>query len=79
MESHMKEGSFFIASSLPFWFDRPKEGDIILFDDNGKKIVKKIVKIENEKFHVSGENKRDSLKFDPIDRGQITGKVIFVF
>ena len=76
MEPKFKDGSFLIASSIPFMFAKPKPGDIILFDSEGKSILKKIVGIEGGKYHVSGENKLDDKKFSPIDRSEILGKVI---
>ena len=79
MEPAMKEGSFFIASSLPFLFSKPKKGDIILFQRDGKNIVKKINKVENDKYYVEGENITDSLDFAPITRREIIGKLIFKF
>jgi len=42
MEPEITNGSFFIASSIPFLLAKPKVGDIILFGKNKKTIVKKI-------------------------------------
>ena len=79
MEPMMKNGSFFMASSIPFWFAEPKKGDVILFGAEGKNIVKKIVKIQNRKYFIEGENRLDSKRFAPIGKKDIVGKIIFKF
>ena len=79
MEPAMKDGSFFIASSLPFLIGKPKKEDIIVFEVQGETIVKKIIKIENDKYYIEGENKADSLGFLPITKNEILGKLIFKF
>lgn len=79
MEPVMKNGSFFIASSLPFLIGKLKKGDVIVFEVRGETIVKKIVKIENDKYYIEGENKADSLDFPAIKRNEIRGKLIFKF
>ena len=76
MEPSLKDGSFLIASRIPFMFAKPKPGGIILFDSEGKSILKKIVGIEDEKYSVLGENKLDDKKFSPVPRNKILGKVI---
>ena len=76
MEPIFKDGSFFVASSVPFMFVQPKIGDTILFDSSGKTIVKKIIKLESGKYFIEGENKLDDRKFPPIERSEILGKVI---
>lgn len=79
MEPKIRNGSFFIASSIPFIFSQPKKGDPVLFEEMGKTIVKKIVKIEKGKYFVEGENKVDSMKFEPITRKEIIGKLLIKF
>ena len=79
MEPTLKEGSFFLASSIPYFFTHPKTGDLIIFKNQNKTIVKKIVKIEKEKYIVAGQNLSDSMEFEPITRNDILGKVIFKF
>ena len=76
MEPILKNGSFFIASSIPFLLNNPKIGDIIIFKSENKIIVKKISKIKADKFFIEGENKNDSKKFAPLSRNKILGKVI---
>lgn len=79
MEPKIKNGSFFLSSSLPFKFSNPKAGEIIVFRNDNKLIVKKITKIENNKYFLEGENKMDSKNFDPIDKKKILGKVLWIF
>ena len=78
MEPEIKEGSFFISSSLPYIFFEPKIGDNIIFRNNDKIIVKKLVEIRNNMYFINGINKQDSKKFRPLKRIEILGKVIWI-
>lgn len=66
-----------IVSSIPYLFSKPQVGDVIVFKYNSSNMVKRIAKIESEKYIVSGDNKNDSLKIEPIELADILGKVIF--
>lgn len=79
MEPKIANGSFFLASSIPYFFNNPKVEDVIVFKNKNKNIVKKIIKIKNRMYFVEGLNKSDSLKFDPIKRKEILGKIIWIF
>lgn len=79
MEPIIKNESFFIASSIPLKISKLKKGDVILFKNENKNIVKKVSEIENDKIFVEGENKFDSKKFDPINKNEIVGKIIWIF
>lgn len=76
MEPFLKEGSFFIGSNLPYKFSLPKIGDIILFKNENKTIVKKIYKTYEGKYYIEGINRNDSLDFEPILKDDILGKLI---
>ena len=65
-----------LVSSTPYWFVRPKIGDAIVFKYDKKFLIKKISKIENGKYKVTGENEKDSLKVPKLNRKEIVGKVI---
>jgi signal peptidase I len=77
MEPVLKNGSFFIVSSLPYLFINPTIGDIIIFKSENKIIVKSIYKIENGKYYIQGINKKDSKKFNSLEKTEILGKLIF--
>jgi signal peptidase I len=79
MEPNLKNGSFFMGSSIPYLFKRPKVGDYILFKSNKKIIVKKLVKIDDGKHFVKGENLLDSKEFNYLNVKEILGKVILKF
>ena len=82
MEPEIKNGSFFIASKIPFIFRDPKVGDIVLFKSKNKIIIKKIMKIISNNYYIEGINKADSKKFGPIKKQEILGKItikIFYF
>jgi len=79
MEPEITNGSFFIASGVPYKFTNPKIGDLIIFKNQNKTIVKKIIKIEKKNYVIAGQNLSDSMKFEPITKKDILGKVIFNF
>lgn len=79
MSPKIKDNSFFVASSIPYKINEPKIGDIILFKNKNKNIVKKIIKINNNMIFTQGENLLDSKKFLPIMKNEVTGKVIWIF
>lgn len=81
MEPTFKEGQYILASSIPYWFSRPKVGDVVVTidpksDDN---LLKRIIKVENGSCWVEGDNKKDShdsRKFGWILRNSLLGKAI---
>ena len=80
MEPTLSSGDIALVSSIPFLFPNPKIGDIIAFRKNDKIFVKRIAKINREKYFVKGDNIKDSLdskNFGWINKKEIVGKVIF--
>jgi signal peptidase I len=81
MEPQIKNGETILVSKIPYWFKTPQINDIVAFKDSSEKIlVKRIVKIENRRYFVEGDNKRDSLdsrKFGDISKDKIIGEIIF--
>lgn len=79
MEPNLLDGSIIFVSSIPYLVSRPKIGDVVAFRLNNKVLIKRLVKIENEKYFVKGDNEKDSFdgrKFGWIDRKEIVGKII---
>lgn len=79
MEPTIKNGHRVLVSDLPYVISNPRIGDVVLFRTAGKNFVKRIKKIEKEKYYLIGDNKRDSLdsrKIGWINRKQILGKVL---
>jgi signal peptidase I len=81
MEPVIKNGSFFIVSSIPYIFLKPKIEDLIVFEKEGSLFVKRITEInaEDESYCIEGDNISDTLKLDGIDKSQIKGKVLWIF
>lgn len=81
MEPHIKNNSMVLVSGIPYIFKSPKVNDIVVFRDNGRKImIKRIMDNNKNKYFVEGDNKNDSLdsrKFGSISRKQIVGQVIY--
>ncbi len=69
-------GETIIASSIPYFFLKPKVGDIILFKNNNKTLVKRIKRIIDGEYYLSGDNINDSLEVGELKRKEILGKVI---
>lgn len=70
-------GCTILISTLPYLFSHPKKKDVIVFKKDQKIIIKRIVDINDKKIYVSGDNKNDSMYFEPFERNLIIGKVIF--
>lgn len=66
-----------LVSALPYLLRKPQEGDVILFNKNGKTFIKRIKSIKGERIYVEGDNVHDSLEVESFNRGEIIGKVIF--
>lgn len=79
MEPTLHENDTVLTSNLPYLFFSPKQGDIIVFEKDNKIIVKRIQKIENDRYFVTGDNSRDSKDFGWIKKSDILGKVIYKF
>lgn len=73
-----------LASSLPYLFKNPKINDVIICKDprSGKTLVKRIQKVDNNEYFVTGDNKSqstDSKTFGYIKRIDIAGQVVYKF
>ena len=81
MEPQIKTGETVLVSSIQYWFKIPKIHDIVAFKDSTNKIlIKRIIKIQNGKYFVQGDNKNDSLdsrKFGYISKDKIIGEIIY--
>lgn len=81
MEPTLRFGSTILVSTIPYLFSKPKIGDIVLAQLKGEKkyIIKRISKVENQKYFLTGDNKEDSLDSKQLgwfERKQILGEVI---
>ncbi len=80
MEPTLKQNQIVLASSIPYFFKKPKVGDIVVLKRQ-KYIIKRISKIKKEKIFVEGDNKKestDSRSFGWIGKDSILGKVIYI-
>lgn len=79
MSPTFSEEDSVLVSSLPFLFMQPKIGDVVVFEKYNRMYIKRIGKIENEKYFLVGDNKsdsQDSRRFGSVEQKQIKGKVI---
>ena len=81
METQIKTGETVLVSSIPYWFKTPKINDIVAFKDKkGTILIKRIIKFQNGKYFVQGDNNNDSLdsrKFGYVSKNQIIGEIIY--
>lgn len=82
MEPTIKNGASVLVSGIPYLFPKPKISDIVAFrgKETGKVFIKRIVKVDRDKYFVSGDNKNDSIdsrKLGWITKREIVGKVIW--
>lgn len=63
------------------WVLNLKVGDLVVVKVGKMEIIKRIKKIDGDKFYISGDNpsqSTDSGKFGWIDKNQIIGKVVHI-
>lgn len=68
-----------LVSNFPYLFKNPAVGDLVVLNRE-KYIIKRIKKIDGDRFFVEGDNSRestDSRNFGWINRKEIVGKVIY--
>jgi nickel-type superoxide dismutase maturation protease len=80
MAPTLTPGQDIISFNWAYLGRKPKAGEIIVLNLNGKDIVKRVVKIEDKEVYVEGDNRKestDSRDFGPVDLDKVIGKVIF--
>lgn len=77
MEPTFKNGNVVLVSSFPYIFSKPKIGDIVAFKKENKVLIKRISKIKDNEYFLSGDNSKDSID-GWTDKSKIKGKVIYV-
>ncbi len=76
----LKPGQDILSFNWAYIGRKPSPGEIIVLNFQGKDLVKRVVKVENDQVFVEGDNKEgstDSRDFGAIDLDQIVGKVIY--
>lgn len=79
MKPTFSEDDSVLVSSIPLLFGKPKKGDVVVFEKYNRLYIKRIKKIEDEKYFLVGDNKKDSQdsrRFGFVNRNQIKGKII---
>lgn len=77
MEPTIKNGSEVLVSGIPSLFSEPKIGDIVAFKKENKVLIKRITKIKNDKYFLSGDNEKDSIN-TWVGKEDLIGKVISI-
>lgn len=76
MEPTVGENQVVWVNHWAYFFSKPKVGDIVIFNYQGKRLIKRIVKKLSGSFEIAGDNKKDSLNLGPINYQSIEGKVV---
>ncbi len=79
MEPRIKNGEEVLVTGIIYLFKKPKISDIVAFKKDKKVLIKRIIRIDGDKYFVAGDNTNDSLDsktFGLISKKQILGKVI---
>ena len=80
MSPTFSEEDSVLVSSIPFLFVKPKIGDVVVFEKYNRMYIKRIDKIEKDKYFLAGDTKKDSFdsrRFGSVLRKQIKGKIIY--
>ena len=81
MEPTLQQGQNVLVSSIPYLFVKPKIDDMVLIrHEENRFLIKRITKIDGEKYFVGGDNKKDSMdsrRFGWILKKDIVGKVVY--
>lgn len=76
----LKEGQDILSFNWAYLFSRPKKGDLVVIEHDGKAMVKRVQNVYDRKVFVTGDNMQestDSRHFGLIKEGQIIGKVVY--
>jgi len=81
MEPSFAAGDKLFVSRLAYKFIKPRVGDVIVINDprDGRRMVKRILRVENGEYFIKGDNparSTDSRKFGTIPRSAILGRVL---
>ncbi len=77
-----KPGQQVLSFNWGYLFNKPKVGDIVVLEQGGKKMIKRVKKIRSDEIFVLGDNEKmstDSRTFGWIKKSQIIGKNILTF
>jgi nickel-type superoxide dismutase maturation protease len=80
MEPEIREGDHVLVNRLSYVLSRPREGDVVVVrhPEEGRYLVKRIVRVDEEGFFILGDNRDysvDSRQFGPVPKELIIGRV----
>lgn len=78
MNPTFNAGDKILVNNLSYFLSKPRIGDVVVLKRE-KYIIKRIAKVENNKFYIIGDNKKestDSRSFGWVNKKEIVGKVI---
>lgn len=79
MEPTLKNGQIVWVNQWYYPINKIMVGDTVIFEQNGKELIKRVAKIKGDQVFVTGDNKndsQDSRNFGLIEKKKISGKVL---
>ena len=77
MQPSLNEGDRVVVFRWAYLFSRPHARDIIVFDSNDTRYVKRIAAVaEGGELIVEGDNRADSRKLPPVKKSAVIGRVV---
>lgn len=73
-----KSGQFVLVSPIPYFFAKPKVGDVVVVKIYNRRIIKRIEKIAAQNYFIVGDNEKastDSRTFGCVTTTMILAKV----
>ena len=79
MEPTLKNGQVVWVNNWPYLINKIRVGDIVIFEQDGKELIKRVAKINGKSVSLMGDNRSDSLDsrtFGEVNIEKISGKII---
>lgn len=76
----LKPSQKIICFNWSYLFSNPKAGDLVIAKVQDRELVKRVTRVENNRFFLEGDNKEkstDSKKFGFLGKESILGKIIW--
>lgn len=76
----LTNGQDVISFNWAYLGTKPKVGDVVVIEVDGREIIKRVVEVNGKQVLVEGDNKdesTDSRNFGPVDMDKIIGKVVY--
>jgi len=76
MSPTLKPGQTVWVFQWAYLFSKPQAGEVVVFEKEGKEMVKRITEVRDNAITVVGDNKVDSLEVGSVPVRNIVGRVL---